>query len=203
MNRLAGWFLAALVMPFVLIESALARVDVNVDLSSQRMTVLVDGRHYATWTISSGRRGYYTPRGTWRPTWLKRMHYSSKYNNAPMPWSIFYFRGYAIHGTDAISRLGRPASHGCIRLHPRNAARLFELVRRHGRKNVRIRVRGSTDVAYARLAAERKRRLAERRKLRNKRKARKARQYRNRRSAQLRQERRREVLRAYGALSVQ
>ena len=150
-------FIAALAALPLLAAQALAKLEINVDLSSQRMNVTVDGQHYATWVISSGRRGYYTPRGTWRPKWLKRMHYSRKYDNAPMPWSIFYYGGYAIHGTNAVSRLGRPASHGCIRLHPANAARLFELVKRHGRKNTIIRVRGSTDVAYARI---RKARLA-------------------------------------------
>ena len=143
--------LMALAVPFMAVAmaaSAQAKVVVNVDLSSQRMHVTVNGKHYATWRISSGRKGYYTPRGTWRPKWLKRMHYSRKYDNAPMPYSIFYHGGYAIHGTNAISRLGRPASHGCIRLHPKNAAELFRLVQRYGRKNTLIRVRGSTDVAY-------------------------------------------------------
>ena len=57
------------------------------------------------------------------------MHYSSKYENSPMPHSIFFRGGYAIHGTGYIKSLGRPASHGCIRLHPRNAAALYQLVR--------------------------------------------------------------------------
>jgi len=119
---------------------ASARVEANIDLSSQRMTVKVNGWHYASWKVSTARRGYRTPVGSWRPKWLARMHYSSKYNNSPMPHSIFFLGGYAIHGTNYIRNLGRPASHGCIRLHPNNAAKLFSLVRKHGKRNTRIRI---------------------------------------------------------------
>jgi hypothetical protein len=76
--------------------------------------------------------GFVTPRGTYRPQSLRRMHYSSKYNNAPMPHSIFFHKGWAIHGTSAVGALGRPASHGCIRLAPGNAAKLFNMVQRQG-----------------------------------------------------------------------
>ena len=170
MKRL--WMVLALLLavPFAAVQ-AWAKVEVNVDLSTQRMHVKVDGRPYATWRISSGRRKYYTPRGTYRPKWLKRMHYSRKYDNAPMPYSIFFRGGYAIHGTNIVSRLGRPASHGCIRLSPSNAATLFNLVQQHGRKNTIIRITGSTDVAYANLPKPRKvkRRLVKRRKYRGRR----------------------------------
>lgn len=179
-----GWLAALLLLP-MLAAQALAKLEIDVDLSSQRMNVKVDGQHYATWPISSGRRGYYTPRGTWKPKWLKRMHYSRKYDNAPMPWSIFYYGGYAIHGTYATSRLGRPASHGCIRLHPKNAEKLFRLVQEHGRSNTIIRVKGSTDVAYAKVRkAKPKRRLAQakKRRARNARKARRLAQLRKKRA---------------------
>ena len=179
------WFAAMMLLPMLAVE-ALSRVEIDVDLSSQRMNVTVEGKQFANWPISSGRKGYYTPRGTWRPKWLKRMHYSQKYDNAPMPWSIFYHGGYAIHGTNAISRLGRPASHGCIRLHPANAQKLFELVQKYGRKNTIIRVRGSTDVAYANLRkATPKKRLAQRKtkRYRNARKARRLAQLRRKRAA--------------------
>ncbi len=119
---------------------ASAKVIAKIDISSQRMSVTVDGRHYATWKVSTGRRGYRTPRGTYRPKWLARMHYSRKYDMSPMPHSIFFLGGYAIHGTNYTRRLGRPASHGCVRLHPRHARELFSLVRRHGMRNTRIRI---------------------------------------------------------------
>ena len=151
MKRIFVWFWLSLLALPVMAFSAEARVEVDINLSTQRMHVTVNGMPYATWRISSGRRGYYTPRGTYRPTWLKRMHYSRKYDNAPMPYSIFFRGGYAIHGTNVISRLGRPASHGCVRLHPGNAAKLFELVKKYGRKNTIIRITGSTDVAYRNL----------------------------------------------------
>ena len=108
-----------------------ASVVAKIDVSQQMMRVYVNGYHKYSWRVSTGRRGYYTPRGRYRPTVLKRMHYSSKYNNSPMPYSIFFRGGYAIHGTNYISRLGRPASHGCVRLHPSAARTLYSLVRRN------------------------------------------------------------------------
>ncbi len=180
-----AWLAALLLLPALAMQ-ALARLEVDVDLSNQRMNVKVDGKHYATWPISSGRKGYYTPRGTWRPKWLKRMHYSRKYDNAPMPYSIFFTGGVAIHGTNMTSRLGRPASHGCIRLSTPNAAELFRLVQQHGRRNTIIRVRGSTDVAYAKIRkAKLKRRLAaaDKRRYRKARRARRLAQLRKKRAA--------------------
>ena len=120
---------------------AAAGVTVKVDRGSQSMRVYVNGVMRHQWAVSTGRRGYRTPTGSYSPKWLARMHYSKKYYNSPMPYSIFFRGGYAIHGTSEISRLGRPASHGCIRLAPRNAARLFALVRNYGQKNTRIHIR--------------------------------------------------------------
>jgi lipoprotein-anchoring transpeptidase ErfK/SrfK len=141
--RLASWVAAAFVACFVTMVpagSALAHVTATVDLTHQRMDVTVNGRHHARWAISSGRKGKRTPPGSYRPTFMRQMHYSTIYDNAPMPHSIFFHRGYAIHGTDQINRLGRPASGGCVRLHPRHAAELFRLVRQHGKANTRIQV---------------------------------------------------------------
>jgi lipoprotein-anchoring transpeptidase ErfK/SrfK len=121
-------------------ETALANVVANIDLSRQVMTVSVAGSVYARWRVSTGRNGYSTPTGSFRPYLLKRMHYSSKYENSPMPHSVFFRGGYAIHGTQYVKRLGRRASHGCVRLHPSNAARLYGLVLRHGFDNTRIRI---------------------------------------------------------------
>src|SRR5215210_1451191 len=118
--------------------STVAAVRVSIDLSAQAMTVTVDGLQYATWRISTARRGYHTPIGSFRPYLLKRMHYSSKYENSPMPYSVFFRGDYAIHGTGHVKNLGRPVSHGCVRLHPRNAATLYRLVRSYGMSNTRI-----------------------------------------------------------------
>lgn len=137
------WYrvLIVLLATFGTTGSALANVVVRVDLSSQRMHVIVNGSHYATWSVSSGRRGYRTPTGNYRPKLLKRRHYSTKYHGSPMPYSIFFRGGYAIHGTYETRALGRPVSHGCIRLRSRNAAELFSLVRRYGKANTRIVIR--------------------------------------------------------------
>jgi lipoprotein-anchoring transpeptidase ErfK/SrfK len=113
-------------------KPAAAAVHVSVDLTRQTMHVSAPTGEDYTWLISSARPGFVTPVGTYRAKHLERMHYSQKYDDAPMPYSIFFRGGYAIHGTMAVSQLGRPASHGCIRLAPGNAARLYSLVREQG-----------------------------------------------------------------------
>jgi lipoprotein-anchoring transpeptidase ErfK/SrfK len=119
-------------------SAAEAAVRVHIDISSQTMSVNVDGWHVATWRVSTARSGYWTPRGSFRVRGMSRMHYSQKYDNSPMPHSLFFKGGYAIHGTGYVRALGRPASHGCVRLAPSNAARLFQLVRQHGAGSTRI-----------------------------------------------------------------
>ncbi|UUP15993.1 putative L,D-transpeptidase YbiS [Nitratireductor thuwali] len=118
--------------------SVAATLVAKVDVSSQTMTVVHRGRVIHRWKVSTARRGYVTPRGQWRPKRMHRMWHSRKYDMSPMPYSIFYHRGYAIHGTNAVSRLGSPASHGCVRLHTSNAARLYSLVKQVGPGNTRV-----------------------------------------------------------------
>lgn len=117
---------------------AFAGVVARIDISQQTMTVSENGRVLYSWSVSTARRPYHTPRGTFRPIRMHKMWYSHKYHNSPMPHSIFFHGGYAIHGTDAIGNLGRPASHGCIRLHPSNAKTLYNLVLSVGSGNTRI-----------------------------------------------------------------
>jgi hypothetical protein len=130
-TTVAGAVLCALVV--TISRPAAADVQVNISKSSQRMSVLVDGTARYNWAVSTGAKKYTTPNGVYRPQWLARKWRSKKYNNAPMPHSIFFHDGYAIHGTTEISRLGRIASHGCVRLHPENAAKLYELVEKQMR----------------------------------------------------------------------
>lgn len=121
-------------------DRARAAIAVHVQLSQQTMQVSVDGASFASWPVSTARQGYQTPTGTFRPTVLDRMHYSSRYENAPMPYSVFFYYGFAIHGTMDVRNLGRPVSHGCVRLSPRNAQTLFNLVRQHGAGNTTITI---------------------------------------------------------------
>ena len=126
------------------------KIVIEIDKSTQRMTVTVDGEKRYTFRVSTGRSGYETPVGTFRALVLKEMHYSRKYDNAPMPHSIFFTNnGHAIHATSAVGRLGRPASHGCVRLAPRDAKALFDLVEAAGMKNVTIRIVGAEPKARA------------------------------------------------------
>ena len=111
---------------------ACAHVEINIDLGSQTMTVHSGSGETYVWPISSGRAGHATPNGVFRPRALYVMVHSAKYNNAPMPHSIFFYGQYAIHGTNAVGALGRPASHGCIRLSSANAALLYAKVRSQG-----------------------------------------------------------------------
>lgn len=123
---------AAILLPAAF-APARAGVVITVDKTAQRLSVVVDGRQRFDWPVSTARWGYSTPNGTYRPQRLERKWYSRKYDWSPMPHSIFFYGGYAIHGSYETSRLGRPASHGCIRLHPKNAAKLFALVKAHAR----------------------------------------------------------------------
>lgn len=133
------WAALAAVCVWALPQGALAdRIVARVSISTQTMHVYVDGQLVHEWAVSTARAGKITPTGEWTAQWLSRNHRSSRYNNAPMPYSIFYSGDYAIHGTDQISRLGRPASAGCVRLHPENARVLFAMVQAEGTDNMRV-----------------------------------------------------------------
>ena len=110
----------------------------EVDLSRQTMTISKDGFVRYEWKVSTARKGYTTPTGNYSAKSLDIDHRSRKYHNSPMPYSVFFKGGYAVHGTYEVRNLGRPASHGCIRLHPENAATFFSLVRSVGLSNTRI-----------------------------------------------------------------
>jgi hypothetical protein len=140
MGFVASLFAAVMVL-LSLSGPAAAAVNVQINLSSQTMRVTSGSGESYVWAISTARRGYVTPRGVYRVQRMARMHYSRKYDNAPMPHAIFFRGGYAIHGTNAVGALGRPASHGCIRLAPGNAAKLFAMVRQEG--GARIAIGGS------------------------------------------------------------
>jgi len=134
--RLAPLVLAATV---ALSGTATASVLVTVNKATQRMTVSVDGETRYSWPVSTGMKGYATPAGSFRPFRLEEEHYSKEWDDAPMPHSIFFTpAGHAIHGSNAIRRLGSPASHGCIRISPANAAKLFALVRAEGLSNTKV-----------------------------------------------------------------
>jgi len=127
-------FVLAMVLAFAAwigIASAQAAVHIQVDLTSQSMHVASSEGDY-TWAVSTGRAGHRTPTGVYRPQRMYPLVYSAKYNNAPMPHAIFFTGGYAIHATYETAALGRVASHGCVRLSPENATRLYELVKREG-----------------------------------------------------------------------
>ena len=110
----------------------------KVDVSEQTMRVYRNGKQIHKWRVSTARKGKYTPRGAWNAKWLSKNHKSSLYNDAPMPYSIFFRGNYAIHGTNQIRRLGRPASAGCIRLHPTHAAKLFAMTQQVGLRNMKV-----------------------------------------------------------------
>lgn len=127
----------------VAVAPARAGILITIDKAAQRMTVAVDGVPRWIWPVSTGRRGYDTPAGNFRPFRLEEDHYSREWDEAPMPYSIFFTEsGHAIHGSYEIRNLGRRASHGCVRLAPRNAAKLFALVQRQGLSNARVVVTG-------------------------------------------------------------
>ena len=123
-----------------------AEVMITIDKSAQRMTVAVDKAVRWTWPVSTGRRGYATPSGSYTAFRMEKEHYSQEWDDAPMPNSIFFTkRGHAIHGSYETKRLGTPVSHGCVRLHPANAAKLYALVERVGVTNATVLVTRGKD----------------------------------------------------------
>jgi hypothetical protein len=126
---------------------AQANILIQIDQSTQRMSVDVDGERLYEWRVSTGRPGYDTPNGKFRPNRMDADHFSEEYDNAPMPDAIFFdLHGHAIHGS--YDPVGHPAaSHGCVRLDPANAAKLFDLVKEEGMANTTVEITGDVTVA--------------------------------------------------------
>jgi lipoprotein-anchoring transpeptidase ErfK/SrfK len=139
MNKIMAGVFAFVAVFALTVEYARADVYITVDKSSQEMYVQTPTDSFV-WDVSTGRKGYNTPVGKYKPTRLAKMHYSKKYDNAPMPNSIFFHEGYAIHATNAVNRLGAPASHGCVRLSPQNAKWLYQIVLENGMQNTHIEI---------------------------------------------------------------
>lgn len=134
-------FSAALSVAFMglgVSTSSAASLIARVDVAAQRMTVSQYGKVIHEWPVSTARAGFSTPRGDFRPYRVHKMWHSRTYDNAPMPFAVFYDRGWAVHGTTAVNRLGTPASHGCVRLETANAEIFYTLVRQVGPGNTKI-----------------------------------------------------------------
>ena len=139
----AAVFAAALTISFA--TAARADILINIDKSSQHMTVAVDGAQRYDWPVSTGRPGYDTPDGDFKPNRMDADHFSQEWDNAPMPHAIFIdLKGHAIHGFFDVKHLGLPVSHGCIRLSPDHAATLFDLVKQQTMANTKVVITGRT-----------------------------------------------------------
>jgi hypothetical protein len=131
------------VAALALVPAARADVLINIDKAKQRMTVVVDGEPRFIWPVSTGMADYDTPTGEFQPFRMERTHFSREWDDAPMPYSIFFTQqGHAIHGSYDVKHLGRPASHGCVRLSRANPAILFALVKEQGVKNAQVTLSG-------------------------------------------------------------
>jgi lipoprotein-anchoring transpeptidase ErfK/SrfK len=135
--------LALAVAAIIAAMPARAAVLVTIDKSTQRMTVQVDGSLRFVFRVSTGQPGHDTPSGRYTAFRMEADHFSKEWDDAPMPHSIFFSQsGHAIHGSYNTRRIGTPASHGCVRLDPGNAARLYELVEKEGLPNTKVVVTG-------------------------------------------------------------
>jgi len=144
--------LAAALAAAILFAAAPARADllIQIDKAAQQMSVSADGQLLYTWPASTGRDGYDTPNGAFNPLWMDREHYSEEWDDAPMPYSIFFTKqGHAIHGTYEVRHLGQPVSHGCVRLSVKNASILWDLVKQHKMANTMVVLTGETPAAPA------------------------------------------------------
>ena len=143
-SRIAGAF-ALCAVASVFAAPARAELLIAIDKSTQQMTVAVDGYTRYVWPVSSGAPGYDTPSGQFKPFRMEADHFSKEWDEAPMPHSIFFtMQGHAIHGSGHVKAIGTPASHGCVRLEPRNAAVLFALVKQEKMANTRVVLTGET-----------------------------------------------------------
>ena len=115
-------------------------IYVKVDLAKQIMDIYKGDKWVYSWFISSAADGYVTPTGKYKPYHTAKMHFSKQFYNSPMPYSVFFKDGYAIHGTEYVRSLGYKASHGCVRLHPENAKKLYDLVLKHGYDKTFIKI---------------------------------------------------------------
>jgi lipoprotein-anchoring transpeptidase ErfK/SrfK len=149
--RLTAALLLTSFLTAAVIGTARAEIVIKVDKSVQRMSVARDGETLYNWPVSTGRRGYATPSGSYTAFRMEADHYSKEWDDAPMPHSIFFTKtGHAIHGTFETKSLGRPVSHGCVRLSPANATTLFALVKQDGVTNTKVVLVGSEQAAVGR-----------------------------------------------------
>lgn len=145
---------AASLVVSALVVGAPARASllISVDKSAQQMTVSENGIPLYTWPVSTGVEGHDTPSGAFTPFRMEKDHFSREWDDAPMPNSIFFTKqGHAIHGSFHKS-IGQPASHGCVRLSPKNAATLFALVKQEGMANTRVVLTGEIPAGGAAVA---------------------------------------------------
>ena len=120
-------------------------IHINIDKTTQKMTVFLDGIEKYSWPVSTGKAGYSTPSGAYTATSMNEIWYSKQWDNSPMPHSIFFIKdGHAIHGSYEVKNLGRPVSHGCVRISPENAAKLYALVQENGLENTQVVLTGVT-----------------------------------------------------------
>src|SRR5215471_5128337 len=156
--RAKGGVLAILsgVMMVCMASPGKASILITVNKSVQQMSVSVDGVRRYTWPVSTGRSGYGTPSGSYSPFRMEVDHYSKEWDDAPMPHSIFFTaKGHAIHGSYETGHLGSAVSHGCVRLSPGNATKLFALVKEEGLANTKVVLTGQAPPMIARRSAPR------------------------------------------------
>jgi hypothetical protein len=150
-NKMRSFLVAIAGLILLATGAAQAKIAITIDKNAQLMTVAVDGVQRYQWPVSTGIPSRETPNGSFQTFRMEEDHFSKEFDDAPMPHSIFFTKiGHAIHGTDSESRLGTPASHGCVRLSKANAATLYAMVEKDGVLNTTVTLTGSSQIALAR-----------------------------------------------------
>lgn len=153
-GRLIPLLTAAAAAVLMLGQAAHANLLIEIDKAAQRMTITLNGAQLYKWPVSTGANGFDTPSGAFRPFRMEIDHTSDEYENAPMPYSIFFtMTGNAVHGTEYESSLGHAVSHGCVRLSVKNAATLWSLVKQEKMANTSVVVTGEIPNAKPSAAA--------------------------------------------------
>ncbi|MCC5642151.1 L,D-transpeptidase [Nostoc sp. CHAB 5824] len=100
---------------------------IEIDLSEQRLRAWEGKKLVYSYRISGGKRSTPTPIGRFRINSKYRTHRmrGRGYNIPDVPYTMYFYRGYAIHGAYWHNRFGTPVSHGCVNLPVKQARNLY------------------------------------------------------------------------------
>jgi len=113
---------------------------IYVDISQQSMRVYQGNRRIYHWRVSTGRRGFGTPRGNFRAKFIRKRHRSHICHGQFMMNAIVLNDKLAIFGSNSTWKLGQNVSYGCVKISKENSKKLYKLVQSYGKNRVRVKI---------------------------------------------------------------